>query len=58
MRPAEVMETRGDSTKAREQLGWVPEITFDRWSRTWSTVEIRRVESGVEHSLDYVPARS
>jgi len=28
-RPAEVEELLGDSTKARNQLGWVPEYTFD-----------------------------
>jgi len=28
-RPAEVEELLGDSTKARTQLGWVPEYTFD-----------------------------
>ena len=28
-RPAEVEELLGDSTKAREQMGWVPEYTFD-----------------------------
>jgi len=29
-RPAEVEELLGDSTKARNQLGWVPEYTFDK----------------------------
>ena len=28
-RPAEVETLLGDATKAKEQLGWVPEITFD-----------------------------
>jgi len=28
-RPAEVEELLGDSTKARTQMGWVPEYTFD-----------------------------
>ena len=28
-RPAEVDELLGDSTKARTQMGWVPEYTFD-----------------------------
>ncbi len=28
-RPAEVDTLLGDSTKAREKLGWVPEITLD-----------------------------
>ena len=29
-RPTEVDELLGDSTKAREKLGWKPEITFDQ----------------------------
>ena len=28
-RPAEVEELLGDSTKAREELGWVPKYSFD-----------------------------
>jgi GDP-D-mannose dehydratase len=29
MRPADVAELRGDSSKAAEKLGWTPTITFD-----------------------------
>jgi len=29
MRPAEVDVLRGDSTKARDVLGWQPETTFE-----------------------------
>jgi GDPmannose 4,6-dehydratase len=28
-RPAEVDELLGDSTKAKEELGWVPSVKFD-----------------------------
>lgn len=28
-RPAEVEQLLGDATKAKEKLGWVPEITFE-----------------------------
>jgi GDPmannose 4,6-dehydratase len=30
MRPAEVHELRGDSTKARKELGWNPKTTFEQ----------------------------
>ena len=29
-RPTEVQTLLGDSTKAREKLGWVPKISFDQ----------------------------
>ena len=29
MRPAEVYYLRGDSTKAKKELGWTPTTTFD-----------------------------
>ena len=29
MRPAEVPVLRGDATRAREQMGWEPKVTFD-----------------------------
>ena len=32
-RPAEVDTLLGDATKARRQLGWAPEITFDELVR-------------------------
>jgi GDPmannose 4,6-dehydratase len=57
LRPAEVMETRGDATKAREQLGWVPEITFAEMVAEMVRVEMVRVDSGIEHSVDYVSRR-
>jgi GDPmannose 4,6-dehydratase len=32
-RPAEVDALRGDATKAREQLGWEPKVTFNELVR-------------------------
>ncbi|NDY43458.1 GDP-mannose 4,6-dehydratase, partial [Dissulfurirhabdus thermomarina] len=32
-RPTEVETLLGDPTKARERLGWVPEVTFDELVR-------------------------
>jgi GDPmannose 4,6-dehydratase len=34
MRPAEVDQLVGDSTKARERLGWTPTVTFEELVRT------------------------
>jgi GDPmannose 4,6-dehydratase len=41
-RPAEVETLLGDATKARERLGWVPQITLDEM-----------IDEMVAHDLDY-----
>jgi GDPmannose 4,6-dehydratase len=33
IRPSDVSETRGDSTKAREELGWQPTVSFEEMIR-------------------------
>jgi GDPmannose 4,6-dehydratase len=33
MRPSDVPETRGDSTRARQELGWQPTVTFEEMIR-------------------------
>lgn len=55
MRPAEVIELRGDFTKAREQLDWAPEISFQELIDEMVRIDVKRVESGIEDSLDYLP---
>ncbi|MEP6962472.1 MAG: GDP-mannose 4,6-dehydratase, partial [Acidobacteriota bacterium] len=37
LRPTEVDHLQGDSSKAREMLGWKPEMTFEALARGWST---------------------
>ena len=34
-RPTEVETLRGDPTKAKEKLGWVPRITYKKWFQRW-----------------------
>ena len=41
MRPAEVDVLRGDSTKAKEQLGWSPKTPFDEMVRRMVKNDIR-----------------
>ena len=57
VRPGEVTERRGDATRAREQLGWIPEIPFRSMVEEMVRVDLQRVETGVEESPDYLPRR-
>jgi hypothetical protein len=34
-RPTEVASLLGDPAKAKEKLGWVPEVTLDNWCWRW-----------------------
>jgi GDPmannose 4,6-dehydratase len=45
-RPTEVDELCGDATKAREQLGWVPQVTFGSLVRLM--IEADLAEAGLE----------
>jgi GDPmannose 4,6-dehydratase len=56
MRPAEVLELRGDFTKAREELGWAPRIDFRELVGEMVRIDLKRVESGTENDLEYLPA--
>jgi GDPmannose 4,6-dehydratase len=44
LRPAEVNTLRGDATKAREVLGWRPQITFAELVRMMVEADLKRVE--------------
>ena len=48
LRPAEVDVLLGDSTKAREKLGWVPEVTLEELVGEMVDADIKRIEVG-EH---------
>src|SRR3989304_380054 len=42
LRPADVMDLRADSTKAKNELGWKPEIDFQRLVKMMVEADIRR----------------
>lgn len=44
LRPAEVNTLRGDAAKAREVLGWQPEVTFSQLARMMVDADMQRVE--------------
>ncbi len=46
LRPAEVDQLIGDPTKARENLGWVPEVTFEELVGRMVDADVALVESG------------
>ncbi|WP_148611857.1 GDP-mannose 4,6-dehydratase [Nocardioides rubriscoriae] len=54
MRPADVADLYGDPTKAREQLGWTPTVGFEQIVEHMVRSDIRRLETGVEESVDYL----
>jgi GDPmannose 4,6-dehydratase len=43
LRPAEVDHLIGDPTKAREQFGWTPSVTFDGLVRMMVDADLRRL---------------
>ena len=43
-RPAEVDALRGDASKAREQLGWTPEVTFSELVRIMVDADVKALE--------------
>ena len=54
MRPADVVELRGDATKAREQLGWEPTTSFEEIIGRMVRADVARLSSGVEESPAYL----
>jgi GDPmannose 4,6-dehydratase len=49
MRPAEVDLLVGDSTRARERLGWAPTVTFEELVRTMVDADLARVKDELAH---------
>jgi GDPmannose 4,6-dehydratase len=45
-RPAEVDQLLGDATKAREELGWTPQVSFDELVRMMVDADVERLSSG------------
>jgi len=45
-RPAEVELLQGDGRKARERLGWVPKMSFDKLAETMMEADLRRATQG------------
>ena len=54
LRPADVPETRGDPSRARDELGWVPRRNFDDLVEWMVSADVRRLETGREHDAAYV----
>ena len=48
-RPAEVNVLLGDAGKARRELGWVPEVSFDDLARLMVDADIERVETEIRN---------
>ena len=46
IRPAEVDHLLGDASKARRELGWEPQVTFDQLIRMMVDADIKRLGSG------------
>ena len=57
MRPADVAELRGDSTKAREGIGWAPTVTFEAVIEHMVHADMARLTSGIEEDPAYLDAR-
>ena len=57
LRPAEVEHLIGDSTKARNDLGWSPEVDFDRLVRMMVDADLKRLDTS-GHGVADVPASS
>lgn len=57
LRPAEVDLLCGDATKAREDLGWEPEVSFERLIQMMVTADLEIVQ-GAGNSYGGVPVRT
>ncbi|HEV8269425.1 MAG TPA: GDP-mannose 4,6-dehydratase, partial [Thermoanaerobaculia bacterium] len=50
LRPIDITETRGDSTKARRELGWAPSVTFGELVRLMVEAELLVLEGRGEEA--------
>lgn len=57
-RPAEVDRLLGDSTKAKERLGWVPEVTFDEMVVMMVEADLKRWREGPHPEGHWRPGSS
>jgi GDPmannose 4,6-dehydratase len=57
LRPAEVDLLCGDATKAREELGWQPEVSFERLIQMMVTADLEIVQ-GAGNTYGGVPVRT
>lgn len=54
LRPADVPETIGDASRAREILGWEPTQTFEGLVGRMVAADLTRLQTGVADSVDYL----
>ncbi len=47
-RPAEAVPLVGDASKAREELGWSPEVSFEGLIEMMVDADLERLQSGAE----------
>jgi GDPmannose 4,6-dehydratase len=47
LRPAEVNTLLGDNTKARQQLGWQPQVGFEEMIERMIAADLKRVDEGI-----------
>jgi GDPmannose 4,6-dehydratase len=45
LRPSDVLDLRGDATRAREKLGWAPTVSFEELIRMMVDADVARLKS-------------
>jgi GDPmannose 4,6-dehydratase len=58
IRPTDIPEVRGDPTKAETVLGWRREVSFADCIRHMVDVDLRRLDTGIEHDAAYLAPES
>lgn len=54
VRPTDIPEMRGAPGRAESTLGWRRELSFEKTVRAMVEVDLRRLDSGIEHHPDYL----